>query len=313
MKKVIFAIVLFYQSFLLSPNSFALNQKLIHNWNLVPAVPFIGWCVPTTKTMIYGFWDNTYPEMGYGRLVNFWFIHPKYKINVPSIVDIMFDRNTGKGINAEAKVLVNAVNQMCGYHFILEESNSNASNNWSWELIKREINSNRPILWAFNVNGNPKIRHAVVGIGYKEIQGRNIVIVLDSNGGENILKRMKEYDYNLSYRVECYIPRGGTSGSNLKLLSPNGGERIRNHYQSQIVWYIWGTTITNVGIMCSIDGGLNWFTLVNRIAAHQGKNVFTWTSNYNTQNARIYVAGYANNGIFIAGDGSWKNFTFLSQ
>jgi hypothetical protein len=313
MKKVIFAIVLFSQLFVLLPNTFALDQRQIPNWTLVPAVPFIGWCVPTTKTMIFGFWDNAYPEMGYGRLVNFWFNHPKYKVNVPSIVDIMFDRYTGKGKNAEAQVLVNAVNQACGYQFTLIESNSNASNNWSWELIKREIRANRPVLWAFNVGGNTNTRHAVVGIGYREIPGRNKVIVLDSNGGENIHTRMKEYDYNLSYRVECYIPRGGTLGSNLKLLSPNGGERIRSHYQSQIVWYVWGTAITNVAIMCSLDGGVSWFPLTNRMPAHQGNNVYTWVSNYNTHHARIYVAGYANNGAFIAGDGSRNNFTFLSQ
>ena len=65
--------------------------------------------------------------MGYGRLVNFWFDHPKYRLNVPNIVDNMFDRITGKGRNNEAQVLVRVVNRNCGYNFKLVESTSKAS------------------------------------------------------------------------------------------------------------------------------------------------------------------------------------------
>lgn len=310
MKKSFVAIVFMLQLIVFLQVAYAFSQRQINNWNLVPAVPYIGWCAPTTKAMIFGFWDNAYPEMGYGRLVHFWYDHPFYKVNVPSIVSIMFDRNTGKGINKNAPVLVRAINQSCRYHFNLLESNSNESNNWNWELLKGEINANRPILWAFNLNNNRETRHVVVGIGYRELPDRNTVIVLDSNGPSDITKRIKEYDHFLSYKVECYIPRGGTTGSNLRLLSPTGGERIVSNQYNQIVWYVWGSLITRVTIMYSLDGGSNWYPIARNYPAHQGQNIYNWVPNYITQRARIWVTGYSSYGDFVASDGSRRNFTF---
>lgn len=64
-----------------------------------------------------------------------------------------------------------------------------------------------------------------MGIGYRELPGRNVVIVLDSNGPNNIYKRRKDYDYYLGYKLECYLPGGGTYGSNMRLLTPREEKR----------------------------------------------------------------------------------------
>jgi hypothetical protein len=311
MKKIIIAVIFFVYSFISLQAAQPAEHREISNWHLIPAMPRVYWCAPTSKAMIFSFWDNTYPEMGYGRLVGFWYTHPKYNVNIPDFVDTMIDRNTGtwyKGLN-----FINSVNRRYGYRFQSIEVESNASNDWNWELLKREINANRPVLWGFNVNGNEKIRHVVVGIGYRELPGRKIVIVLDSNGPNNIYQRRKEYDHYLGYRLECYIPGGGTYGSNLRLLTPLGGERIYTNRYNRIVWYIWGNMIKTVDITCSIDGGLSWFIVANKVAAHEGQNEFTWVPNFYSQRARIAVAGFAYNGYYIAGDGSRGFFPISSN
>lgn len=318
MKMAVMAMAFFAHSLLVllsAHNAHALDQKEILNWQSVPAVPYIYWCAPTAKAMIFGFWDSAYPQMGYGRLVCYWYTHPDFGVNIPTFVDFMIDSNTrtwhkGRGSSSG---LVNAVNRLFGYAFQIVEARSNAANNWNWELFKREIDQNRPVLWAFNINGDVNNRHSVVGIGYRQLPGRNVVIVLDSNGPDNIAQRRKEYDHYLGYALECYIPGGGTTGSNLMLQMPVGGESIRNQQYNQIVWYVWGALITAIDIVCSVDGGLSWFPIASRIPVHQGQNSFTWIPTYASHRARIYVAGYSSNGTFIAGDGSRYNFAFISQ
>ena len=285
---------------------FSATQKLVTLDECVPVVNWTWWCVPTAWTMAICYYDNYVKHKGghtgYGRLVGYWFDHPKFSHNVPDFIDQLIDPATGtwrKGFNG----LTDFVKKTYGYDFNKRVVNASAGNDWAWADVVKEIDAGRPFVWC--VPG-----HATCAVGYR-VTSNGKFVVIHTTWGNTRKEQREEWKYTEAQKLELLSPGGGMHGENIVIWTPDGGERLLSGVPTSLRWYVWGNQIKSAEIMSSIDGGNSWSSLVKAAPCRPGWNQYNWTPDTATDRARIRIRGNDTSGAYLAGDGSQNNFTVM--
>ncbi|MEW5909463.1 MAG: CARDB domain-containing protein [Thermodesulfobacteriota bacterium] len=300
-----------------NPKTRSLNDayKWIDNYTLVPVVDWTHWCVPTAMTMTAGYWDHYDPRQGtwpgYGRIIDFWFDHGPLcqnsnVTNVPNFIDEIIDHST---CSWSSQGLVGALNTINGYNFSWTDIKGTAGNDWCWGDIVSEVNSNRPSVWGVG----PAQAHAMTVIGYRYAGSQKSVIVYNT-WGSTAEQQLAEYNYdqwggapNTKTGIGRLVPDGGTGLNHAILVSPRGGETLKGN--STITWFVWGDQIKWSIIQFSKDGGNTWSAVHDSlIPTNPGWNNFTAALNNTTSQGRIRIYCFSSILMYLAGDGSYRNF-----
>lgn len=286
--------------------------KLIPLAECVPAVNWTWWCVPTAWTMATCYYDNFVKGIGghtgYGRLVGYWFDHPKSGHNVPDFIDQIIDPATGTwrtGFNGYSDF----IQKTYGYSFKTRDVKANAGNDWAWGDITAEIDAGRPFVWG-GITPQGEERHGTCAFGYRETANGKFV-VLHTTWGDTPQAQRDEWLYTLGDGLTAITPGGGTVGQNLVLGSPDGGETALTNVATPIHWFIWGDQIKIAEISVSTDGGNTWAIVDSSAPCVPGWNTFDWKPNIASDRTRVRVKGNDINGTYIAGDGSHNNVRVL--
>lgn len=289
--------------------------KWIDNYTLVPVVDWTHWCVPTAMTMTAGFWDHYDPRQGtwpgYGRIIDFWFDHGPIcqnsnVTNVPNLIDEIIDHST---CTWSSQGLVGALNSINGYNFTYTDIKGTADNDWCWGDIVSEVDAGRPAVWGVG----PASPHAMTVIGYRHARGQKSVIVYNT-WGSAAEQQLAEYNYdqwagapNTKTGIGKLLPDGGIGLNHAILVSPRGGETLMGN--STITWFVWGDQIKWSIIQLSTDGGSTWNPIHDTlIPTNPGWNNFTANLTNTTSRARIRIYCFSPILVYLAGDGSYKNF-----
>jgi len=290
-------------------------ERKIEKWEMIPVFNYTYWCVPTSMSMILGFYDNFDRTIGgiagHGKLIKFWFDHPDSHpsgSNVPSIIDEIIDpatrtwRKSPQGTHWSSHK--DRVSALFGYDFDFIDCKASTDNDWCWDEIKEEVGAGRPFLWSTT-------SHTVTGYGYRiKDSGAKQVIVHDAPN-TNTATYTNFYDYSLSKGITKVIPKRGDILDNLAILLPDGGESWKVNVTKIISWYVWGSQIRKVNIDFSNDGGRTWSSIATNINIVEGNNYYTWKGNAPVSQARIRIAGLDKNGKVIANDGSQTDFSIV--
>ncbi len=143
----------------------------------VDSVPFCFWsygCSPTASAMIMWYWD----PRGFGRLVDFYFdrhdnVQGDYDENVPNVqreLAIAMHTDTLTGATSSSYIALGQcrVAQENNYSGFICPSYppAGASQNWYWDVIVEEIDSQRPTHWAVLNYWYNQPGHSVCAVGY---------------------------------------------------------------------------------------------------------------------------------------------------
>lgn len=267
------------------------TEKKIPYYKLIPVVNWTNWCVPTSKAMVLGFYDNFVKGVGtltgYGRLIDYWFEHPSNGNNVPNIIDEVLPGKDVWKIN----------NYKCTW----TETKANASNDWAWTTLKTEIDSGRPAFWSYT-------GHTMAAFGYR-INSTGKYVIVYNTWGTTPTQQLDEYNYALCAGVGSVIPKDGTNGDHLIIWAPDGGKTFNTADPAVITWFVWGTKIKKTTLSYSNDAGNTWIKIASNIPTKGAWNMFTWFPDKSITKARILVQGYTAQNELIAADGSQNNFT----
>lgn len=285
------------------------TRKLIPHWKLVPWVGYTYWCVPTSVSMVLGFWDNQAKGVesikGYGRVVDYWFEHQSSNYNVPNVIDKIIDPKTGNWRDKNANWW-ETVNRMDGYAFTSSLLvYGGRPNHWAaaepetaWLALKGTIDSGRPALWGTS-------NHQLVALGY-DVRGSQVFVIgYDPNEPESL----QEWQFSEGVEVQLVLPGGGTDGDHMVISSPYGGETVEMLMPCKIFWEVWGTKINKMNLYFSEDGGRSWAAVATEVRANAGPNSYLWHPPKETKKGRVRLEAYSQDGEYIAGDGSRDNFT----
>jgi hypothetical protein len=153
--------------------------KMVPYPDCVPMVGWTWWCVPTAFTIATCYYDNFVPgvvgTVGFGRLVGYWFDHPKFGTNVPDFIDQLIDPATGNWRTGFAG-FSDFIQQTYGYTFATREVAAGSNNDWAWSDIVAEVDAGRPFVWA--VPG-----HDTCGFGYRGKMSGAKYVVLNTTWG----------------------------------------------------------------------------------------------------------------------------------
>lgn len=290
----------------LGGNALTTTLKLVPLSDCVPAVNWTWWCVPTAFTMATCYYDHYNKAIGgitgYGRLVGYWFDHPKSGHNVPDFIDQLIDPKTGTwrtGFNGFADF----IKKTYGYTFTTRDVAASAANDWAWNEIMAEIDAGRPFVW-----GVPD--HATCAFGY-HITTNGKFVVLHTTWGDDSTAQREEWLYTQGTGLTAIIPGEGTAGQNLEVWQPDGGETLLTNIAATIRWYIWGDQIKTAEVLVSTDGGNTWTNIAHTVPCVTGWNNYDWTPQIATERARVQVRGLDASGAYVAGDGSQTNIKVL--
>lgn len=262
------------------------SVKYMNNLSLVPPIIWTLNCATTAKAMILGYWDHYVSGsgtiLGFGRLIDYWYEHPSNGQNVPNLLD---EVHTANHIDAWK------VNK---YSCDWTEIPANAANDWAWQAYTSEIDAGRPAGWS--ISG-----HAMTGIGYRiEPWGRWAIVYSTWE------TKPSEFPYDKCIAVAKIVPKGGSNGDHLALLSPGGKEMLPAYAPNEIAWFVYGQRINKSHLYVSQDGGRNWSLLAKDIVTSPGRNTYCWFPCSPTNKSRVRVEGNAGTD-YIAGDGSYQN------
>lgn len=288
------------------------EANVIPYWELIPIINWTWWCVPTAYSMVFGYWDNYVKGVGvttgYGRLVKYWFDHPKFNNNVPELIDQMIDPSTGtwrKGF----KDIADFINKTYGYAFKKDEVAASFSNDWAWKEIKAEVDAGRPLVWSTGFYGSP---HATTAFGYAERSTGKFVKLLTTWGNTAAAQR-DEVVHSVCSGIGCVRPGGGNSSEHLVLEGPRGGESTVVGLTTKIGWFVWGKQIKTIDVAASYDGGLTWSAIAKGMSVKFGVGSMAWVPQKPTATARVRIEGRDASGDIVAADGSRDNFTVASS
>lgn len=273
----------------------------IPHYELVPPLVQGYWCEATAVAMVFAYWDHYVPGtgswIGYGRIVDYWLDHPANGANMPNLIDEVIDCSTYEEF----------ANDLNDYNWSFDTVYGNPQNDWGWDALVSELNAGRPARWkCFG-----PIDHANCAFGYR----------IANNGGKYVLlyntwwTSPDEWLYNaragtpLSHtEVNRYVPGGAESNRALYIRHPYGGETY-NAGQKGRIRFKAGSDVKVARIEYSADGGDSWDFVVE-LAVSPGWNRFNWKfPSVPTTRARIRIQGMSVNREFLAGDGSFMNFT----
>jgi len=315
-------VYLFSVFFLLSANVVLSDtEKRIADWELIPEIDYTYWCVPTSQTMIVGYYDNYVQGIGgftgYGRLIEYWFDHPPFDFkgvpknagNTPSYIDVIIDPDTGTwrkkpdGTSWPDAESFHRDNFGCNLSFV--NMDCNEDNDYCWNEIVSEVNANRPFF--FSGSG-----HTTAGFGYQitAASGKKVIVYNPPNPDTPTFIDYIDHDWCVG--IGKVVPfEQENRDDNLVIFSPDGGEVLTQLVTYKIIWRIWGNTIKTVDIDYSADGGNTWHAVATRIGV--GTNSRFFTPETTTDEGRIRIRGYSLYCSFIAGDGSQNNFRVLAS
>jgi hypothetical protein len=291
-------------------------EKIIPYGYMIPVIDWTHWCLITAEAMVLGFYD-TYARgrtfTGFGRLIDYWYEHPSNGHNVPNFIDTLANPGPNPaGLGRMAKVA-----HRDGYEFVDKRTAVSAQNDWGWNIVKREIDAGRPVVWelyAKDQQGN-EAGHAMPVFGYR-ITPYGKFYILYTTWGKTAAQQRQEWNYvywpgrGPVSRTEIITlrPVRGDDRGQLVLQTPDGGETVARGVATTIRWYQWGTRLRFATIDLSTDGGRTWSALARGVVTQEGWNEYRWTPQTTTAKARVRIAGYDYNTEHLAGDGSSDNF-----
>ena len=266
----------------------------------IRSVPFYDWsygCSPTASAMILGFYD----KRGYDRLIDYYFrrwdpIEVEWDYNVPNVqqeLAIAMNTNLETGstewdnIAPGNKYVTNNIN---GYGFESTRSTwANLSNNFHWNLIRKEINAGRPFHWGVGwyYRYNRQISHSVAAVGYTD---DHYVIV------HNTWDTQEHYWYYYTYEAGKYSTSVVITiiayGNRPPILDAIGNKSVKEGDKLQ--FFISGRDPDDDPIVFSAEN------LPEGATFNEGTKLFSWTPSY-TQSGKYTVR-------FIVSD--YKSITY---
>ena len=281
--------------------------KLVPFDQCVPTVNWTWWCVPTAFTMATCYYDNFIKgiggNLGYGRLVGYWFDHPKSGHNVPDFIDQLIDPATGTW-RAGFTGFPDFIQKTYGYNFSLRNVDANQVNDFAWADITAEIDVGQTCVWSVP-------NHATCALGYRITAKGEKFVVIHTTWGDTDAVQRQEWLYTMGTGMGAITAGGGTPGQDAALWVPSGGETFLSNVPANIQWYVWGDKITRAELSFSSDGGNTWTNVAHGVVCTPGWNNFSWKPLFVTGNGRIRIQCYDAAGVYIAGDGSHANFKVL--
>ena len=282
-------------------------SKEIDLKELIPVVDWTYWCVPTALTMVVGYWDNyqraTGKITGLGNLFNYWVNNGK--TNVPDFIHQLVDPSTGswrRQPNGQPYPSIsNFVSDRYGYSLNYAQTAVDAQSDFGWMLIKDEVQRGRPMLWG----SDPRV-HACTAFGYRQNYAGKFVI-LYTTWGSTAARQRQEWSHTLGSDIGQMIPGLQSCVNDLALDFPRGGDSIAVGAPVPIMFFVWGTAITDASIEYSTDDGRSWYNVTASVPTHPGWNLFHWTPT-SSGPYRLRIKGYNSSGVKIAGDGAQTNF-----
>ena len=264
------------------------TTKKIAYWELIPKVDHTtkNHCVPSSWAMVLGFYDNYVNGktlLGYGRLIDHWYELTAGGANLPNLIDDLLSGSAAT-INS----------------YTFPETKSGADPTKIWNMLKGEVDAGRPCF--VNVPG-----HTMVGFGYHiDSKGDKYAIVYDP---PNPQVPTYEHEENManSDGVGAVVLGGGTPGHNLIIIEPDGGETQYKSVPNEIIWFVWGNTVTKTRVSVSTDGGNTWQIVADNLPTKGAWNGHAWLAGTTGKRVRVKVEGLTSTGSLVAADGSFKN------
>ncbi|UCF05503.1 MAG: T9SS type A sorting domain-containing protein [bacterium] len=313
--------VVFSASAVFSSSHTVLYPDLMENYNWTRG------CTPTATAMVLSYWDNYVDGIGkytYGRLIDY-YVGLNGCDNIPNLIDQLADAmqttpNGGTLLQNVDPGIETVTNGWNFYNFSATTSTYGDCNDSCWNLIKKEIDNNRPFAWHLH---GATVGHSTAAFGYTD----NGYVMLYDTWDSCPVFPFTQYTEFWYYRqwfhgddgksVTSVIP-GGEGGQDLLLYRPADGDNLVAGIPYTIHWYQWGEAISHVTIEYSADDGRSWNVVVRNLqSAGEGWHNYTWTVPcVSTQTARVRIAGYRQV-LFImfptAGDGSFDTFSINSK
>ena len=287
---------------------------------------------PAAAAMALSYSNNKY--RGYGNLIRWYHIESESGENVSQLVDILADK---MGTDEEGKTypykvhsgIQKAANEYAGYNYTsrqVQASNRGEGKDWCWNLIKKEIDNDRPFVWTVQSTGATSFSvgegRSMAAVGYTD---RKCVIVRNPNA-PNELEYWKynewKDDHSEAFMTQVdTIERGGGYSSTLKLISP-GQESGETFYKGQVLpvkWQQYGRGVKKVKVWYSKDHGNRWTCIQQGseyFDSRKGTNEFSWsvpTDLPASKNYRIRLEGYDADGVLRACDGSVQDFELMEK
>jgi len=302
---------------------------------LLPKFRWSCGCSPTAASMVLGYWDNYGPTGGgnwgkftaYGRLIDYYIDEDALEsyqgsdgvnfnwagiwvdtwndclIRPKLIVDLAVEMDTtgagGSTFRSNQAPGINSVVNSKGY-----------GNNWAnrdqlfcWTNLKGEIDDERPVMVSVP-------NHSVCCFGYSESLDK--FATYDTNH-----EIRNDYDKDtLDDSIVKVNPENGTSGEDVDLKNPDGGENWAGGTSQTISWYQYsGSRIDNVDIYYSTDGGRNFNnSIASWVTSSSGWNSYSWTlpTSVDSSRMRIRIEGWEGGSALLSEDGSQENFEICS-
>ena len=114
-----------------------------------------------------------------------------------------------------------------------------------------------------------------------------------------------------SVEVDRYVPGGKELYRAMFLYRPYGEETYHVNQWNEIRFYVHPQSdIAIARIEYSLDGGRTWH-LVLELWTQPNWNSWWWKPTHTSSKARIRVRGLSQNRDYLAGSGSFKNFTIV--
>jgi hypothetical protein len=292
----------------------------------MPVVDWTCWCVPTTFSMLVGYWDNLGPSgthTGYGRAVDYWRTRAcptnTSATNIPNFMDeIVSYTNPAActaGCNWNGNSMEDVLNTLNGYGFTYDQVDGNSGNEYAWSDLIAEIDAGRPALWGVG----PQRAHAMAAYGYRIVDGTRYVVVLNTWGATR-QQQQAEYNYEqwddgkgdptaqIGFSKVGRLTPGGPEDSHAYLAYPRGGETLFG--PTNIRWVTSGVDeILRTDIYLSTNSGNSWNLITSDQPTFLGVNTFSWNASIATDQARIRIEGRTGSGELIAADSSIEDFT----
>lgn len=302
---------------------------------LMPCNLWYAGCAPTAASMVLGYWDN-YGAMGggnYGKYEQWGNLQRHYMDrnaarqmiaasggtftggaidgNTSLNYDLAYAMNTnidGSTLYSDISPGINQAVTTLGYGGVWAESHSYYGVGAGiWQYVEQEVDAGRPFIWSAS---SDEVGHSIAGWGYTDSQ---YVIVY------NTWDEMR-HDYYYEYyvgvtgnpavymQIDTVSPQNGKD-SDLRLVSPQGGELWYRNSVQEIAWAQTGTAINRIKIYYSADGGKTWLP-GGEAPGSEGDNVFSWTvpDISVTNRMKIRIEGWYYGLIRYSGDGSRENF-----
>ncbi|OGC43332.1 hypothetical protein A2Y85_05040 [candidate division WOR-3 bacterium RBG_13_43_14] len=305
--------------------------------DVVPAYIWVAGCSPTSATMVLGYYDWYSPI---GRWTNWGLLMPWYferavikKFTDPngyyyqhsggtgqegipvSIYELAYrmgtDAQTG---GTQVDSILDGIldwtndNNWCGYSF--SGSDYLTYSNWGqiWSIIQNQVNNNRPCMWSRDGYWSPGVSgpHSVAAIGY-------------SDAGSVYYRST----WDLGWHADPYqgngqtwahtvsiIPCAGSSGNDIELFSPDGGETWPPGTYRDIIWYQFGGDIYDADLFYSLDSGYNRTPIAYYVRSYEGWNYYSWLiPNGSYADVFVSIEAYDYSGWLTAAEGSENRFT----